>query len=87
MKKALLTIALFSMSLSFAKTGEPVKKNDLSFLKTEKTIKENFKPEKTFISIKQKKQSSDLEMCLALSVMMPYPVGPSAAMCVVTYGL
>lgn len=87
MKKTLFTIALFSVSLSFAKTGEPVKKNEISFLQTEKTIKEDFKTEKTVISVKQKKQLSDLEMCLALSVMFPYPVGPSAGMCVVTYGL
>lgn len=87
MKKTLFTIALFSITLSFAKTGEPVKKDDVSFLQTEKTTRENFKTEKKLVSIKAKKQLSDLEMCLALSVMMPYPVGPSAGMCVLTYGL
>ena len=51
MKKIILTMFLASSTLVFAKTGEPIIKDD-SFLRTEKTIKDDKEKKQHQIQIK-----------------------------------
>lgn len=72
MKKALLTIALFSMSLTFAKSGEPINKQDESLLKIEKTTKESSeKASKEKITVKKMMSSTDCFIAAGVLSQMP----------------
>lgn len=86
MKKAILTIALFSVSLSFAKSGDPIIKHNDNFLKSEKTTKDEKAEKQHQIQIKSfTKKASDLEMCVAIAIMIP--INPTGVFhCFNTYG-
>ncbi|MBP6576513.1 MAG: hypothetical protein KA796_14160 [Chryseobacterium sp.] len=85
MKKIILTMFLASSTLVFAKTGEPIIKDD-SFLRTEKTIKDDKEKKQHQIQIKSfTKKASDLEMCVAIAIMIP--INPTGVFhCFNTYG-
>ena len=76
---------LASSTLVFAKTGEPIIKDD-SFLRTEKTIKDDKEKKQHQIQIKSfTKKASDLEMCVAIAIMIP--INPTGVFhCFNTYG-
>ena len=81
----ILTVFLASSTLVFAKTGEPIIKDD-SFLRTEKTIKDDKEKKQHQIQIKSfTKKASDLEMCVAIAIMIP--INPTGVFhCFNTYG-
>ena len=85
MKKIILTMFLASSTLVFAKTGEPIIKDD-SFLRIEKTIKDDKEKKQHQIQIKSfTKKASDLEMCVAIAIMIP--INPTGVFhCFNTYG-
>ena len=85
MKKIILTMFLASSTLVFAKTGAPIIKDD-SFLRTEKTIKDDKEKKQHQIQIKSfTKKASDLEMCVAIAIMIP--INPTGVFhCFNTYG-
>ena len=76
MKKAILTIALFSVSLSFAKSGDPIIKHNDNFLKSEKTTKDEKAEKQHQIQIKSlTKKASESALCFSMATIPP-PVGP-----------
>lgn len=68
MKKIIFTLLLASSTVVFAKTADPIKQKEDSFLKTEKTTKENFNRVKTEKIVLKKSLSPSGECFLIAAV-------------------